>query len=827
MIKYSDIAIPGVPKPTLTYSVPDRLHDKLIVGVRVLVPLGKRIVTGFCIRIHHEPPSIATKQIRDVIDEEPVFTHTMIDIARWIHQYYFCPFGDALKAALPQGIEIESEQFVHILTDDLTHAKQQYEKSKTKIALLDALQTGEYISVPELTFLSGIKNISPHLRELEHEGYIAIDSVISEPKVKKKKILAVRLLDHWAHADNAKELIDILEKRAPKQVNVVSVLLQSRRSGLRTMPMTELLRQALASSAQVHALEEKEIVAVESEEVEREFTVKYEEPPQSFELSERQQHAVQQIASASDAGIFHPYLLHGVTASGKTQVYIDAIRHVLKNDRTAIVLVPEISLTPQLVYRFKFSFGKDVAVLHSRMSPGERYDAWRLTLKKKYKVIVGVRSAIFAPLERPGLIVVDEEHESSYKQNDLSPRYHARDVALVRARLENAVVVLGSATPSCESFENARQGKYDLLELTERVDNATLPTIIPVDMVQARKQNTMHGSFTTELLSRIEDRLKKKEGVIILQNRRGFAPRVECNECGHVEQCANCSISMTYHKVRNQLRCHYCGSIRSVPDVCPRCGGIQVEHLGIGTQRVEEDLAALLPHARIIRMDLDTTSHKGSHDAYLTAFSEGDADILLGTQMVSKGLDFPRVTLVGVINADQSLALPDFRSSERTFQILTQVSGRSGRGKIAGEVIIQTTQPNHPVLQSVFNHDYHGYISSELRARKAFHYPPYSRLVLIEFSGEKEEEVASLARRYSNAIPNRSELFYKHPATPAAIRRINKRYRYHILLKVSKQKDPGGKILAEYLQKVGEKMIGGGMKSSVRITIDVDPQNLM
>ena len=825
--RFADIAIPGVPKSTLTYLIPENVREQIRRGRRVLVPLGRRIVTGVCIRLHDAQPSFPAKHVREVIEEDTPFNETLITLAEWIADYYYCPLGDALKAALPQGVELESEQYVHILTDNIEEAKTHCAKSKQKLSIIEALQTGEFISVAELQSITGYKSLASALRELERDGLIARESIVSKPKVSKKKILVVTLHREWMQQERLRELIGILETRAPKQVNIVTSLYQLHQEGMKTVPMTQLLLKARASSAQVRALEEKEIVTVESEEALRAYEQQYEEAPQSFELTAQQRNAVTEIIAAIDTNLFHPFLLHGVTASGKTQVYIEAIRHLLTKGRTAIVLVPEIALTPQLVFRFKHAFGNDVAVLHSRMSLGERYDAWRMTLQQKFKVLVGVRSAIFAPLENVGLIVVDEEHESTFKQNDPAPRYHARDTAIVRAKIENAIVVLGSATPSCESYQNAVSGKYTLISMADRIDDATMPKILPIDIAQAKKQNLMRGSFSVELIRAIEERIQKKEGTILLQNRRGFAPHVECNDCGHIEQCVNCSISMTYHKVRNQLRCHYCGDVREVPNACPRCGGVDLLNLGVGTQRVEEDVTVLIPGARIIRMDLDTTSRKGAHDAYLTAFQQGDADVLLGTQMVSKGLDFPRVTLVGVINADQSLLLPDFRSSERTFQMLTQVSGRSGRGKAAGEVMIQTTQQAHPVLQCVFAHDYHAYMEMELRMRKAFHYPPYSRLVLIEFTGENEEEVRVHAQVFSKYMVARSDFFYRHAPTPAAIKRINKKYRYHILVKVNKQLDPHGKLLSDYLRRVEEKIVRDGKKSRVRVTIDVDPQQLM
>lgn len=816
-----------MPKATLTYFVPRELESRLVVGKRVLVPLGRRTVTGFCIQLHQEKPAVGAKPIRDVLDERAVFSAPLLQLARWMHTYYYCTLADAMRAMLPQGIDIETTQYVSITEDGQRKISDTAQRATTKSAILTALVTGEYLSVAELKMVIAKENIAQPLRDLERDGLVRIEHVLDEPRVQRKKALAVRLLEPWMHAERFKELCELMEKRAPKQVNIVTVLYRALHEGRATVPMTQLVREARATSAQVRALEEKEIVAVELVEVVREYTQQFEEALRDITLTQMQSAVIDAVAAKIETGAFQSYLLHGVTASGKTQVYIELIRRTLERNRTALVLVPEITLTPQVVFRFKTAFGGDVAVMHSRMSIGERYDAWRLTLEGRYKVIVGVRSAVFAPLASVGLIIVDEEHESSYKQQDVQPRYHARDVAVVRASIESAVVVLGSATPSAESYFNATHGKYTMLSLPERVDGAQLPRITPIDLAEARKQRRITGSLTTELIERIADRLQKKESVIILQNRRGFAPQLECHECGHVEQCANCSISMTYHKVNHHLRCHYCGSMSRVPDICPRCGGVRLEQLGAGTQRIEEEIAAAFPAARLLRMDLDTTTRKGAHDAMLTSFYEGDADILVGTQMVSKGLDFPRVTLVGVVNADQSLLLPDFRAAERTFQILTQVSGRSGRGDIEGDVIIQSTQLLHPVMQCVFAHDFDSFITHELKLRSAFHYPPFSRLVLVEFSGEDEDAVASSARRFSSMIPERTHLFYKHAATPSAIRRLNKRYRYHILLKVNKQHDPTGAVMTQYLRSLEEKMASMHMPRSVRMTVDVDPQSLM
>jgi primosomal protein N' (replication factor Y) (superfamily II helicase) len=824
---YADIAIPNVPKETLTYAIPEDLQEKTAPGMRVVVPLGRRFVTGYIVAVHDRIPDMAMRPIHELLDARPVFSPEMIRLCIWISRYYLCGLGEALKASLPQGVDVESERFVSLATDDKERLEAAIGRSRTRRQIIDALSTGEVMSEEMLRGVVGLKSVSVQLRDLMMEGVITIESVLERPAVKTKTVSVVRLLPPWNRAEKIAELMDIMERRAPKQVNILAVLWRMLQQNAPTTPMSELLRLANASNAQVRALEEKDIVEILQEEVTREVTLRYEELPREFTLTGEQRAVLDVLAPHLRDGGFAAFLLHGVTGSGKTQVYIEAIRATLEQGKTALMLVPEISLTPQLVHRFRAAFGKDVAVLHSRMSLGERYDAWRLTLDGRYRIIVGVRSAVFAPLARLGLIVVDEEHESGYKQSDLSPRYHARDAAVMRGAIENAAVLLGSATPSAESFWNAQAGKYRLLEMPNRIEGATLPTITAVDMLEARKQQRVRGSLSEELLAALRERVARKEGSIILQNRRGYAPHLECDECGYVEQCANCSISMTYHKDRDALACHYCGATRRLAAICPQCGGIKLELIGAGTQRIEEDLREALPEARIIRMDLDTTRRKGAHDLILTAFGEGEADILLGTQMVAKGLDFDRVTLVGVVSAEQSLLLPDFRAGERTFQILTQVSGRAGRGASHGEVILQTPSPQHPIMRKVYDHDYRAFIDEELASRQRLFYPPFSRLLLIEFSGAHEGLAAAAAGEFHRHLKRAGSFFILHPPVPAILKKINNRYRYHILIRVDKSQDPDGSRMAATLREARERYLLQKAARSVRVEVDVDPQNLL
>ncbi|MBN1447080.1 MAG: primosomal protein N', partial [Bacteroidetes bacterium] len=792
---YVDIAVPGVPKDTLTYAVPDGLHDRMQPGVRVMVPLGRRIVMGFIIRVHEQMPDFAVKAVQQVLDSEPVISPEVMRLCDWVHRYYVCGLGEALKTALPQGMDVDSERQVSLRTDDELEIVRAVGRSRAKAAIVEALRTGEVMSEEELRNRVGLKSIGVQIRDLAMEGIVQVESVIDRPAVRPKTVLAVRLLPPWNSGDKVAELMEIMEKRAPKQVNIVATLWKHLRQGVPTVQMTELTREARASSAQVRALEEKEIVEVLDEEVTREWQIRFAEKPKKISLTSAQREVLDTVIAAVDAEEHRTLLLYGVTGSGKTQVYIDAITHVLQKGKHALVLVPEISLTPQFLYRFRQAFGRDVAVMHSRMSLGERYDAWRLLRTGQYRVVVGVRSAVFAPVENIGLIVVDEEQEGSYKQSDMQPRYNGRDVAIMRGWLEKVPVLLGSATPSAESWHNAVSGKYALLRLEERVDGARLPEIQIVDMTRERRQQTVQGAFSLQLIDAVRDRIIKKEAAIILHNRRGFAPHLECRDCGWVRECENCSIALVYHKDRNSLRCHYCGAAEKAPVICPQCGGTHLDPVGTGTQRVEEDLQAALPEARILRMDSDTTRRRGAHDLMLTALREGEADVLLGTQMVAKGLDFDRVTLVGVVAAEQSLLLPDFRATERTAQLLTQVAGRSGRGKAPGVVILQTAQPLHPVFSFVVRNDYLGYLQEEIGKRRDLFYPPFSRLVLLTFSGEQEEHVRDAAGLYHAALGKTEHFFALYQPQPALLSRINRRYRYQLLMRVEKSRDSDGRKL--------------------------------
>ena len=593
------------------------------------------------------------------------------------------------------------------------------------------------------------------------------------------------------------------------------------------LPVAELLHKTESSQSSLAGLEQKGFVSVFEKEVDRRYKERYEEDHQELVLTKQQLKVVDEVLSVQNQNKFQTFLLHGVTGSGKTQVYISLAREILAKNKTVLILVPEISLTPQITSRFFNNFGDTVTVVHSRMSAGERFDSWRRVLKGKSKIVIGARSALFAPLNNIGLIVVDEEHDASYKSADMIPKYNARDGAVVLGNIFSCPVVLGSATPSIESMYNAETGKYKLLSLPKRIDDAKLPKITFVNIAHEKNKTKSETVFSKILIDKIDDRLKKKEGVIILQNRRGFSTQIFCNDCGEVEMCENCSVPMTFHINQNKIQCHYCGLVKPVPGACTHCGSINIKYFGTGTERVEDELQFYFPNARIERIDSDSITKKSYLSNLLLGFSKGDIDILVGTQMVSKGLDFPRVTLVGVISAETTLWLPDFRADERTFQLLTQVSGRAGRSKVEGEVIIQTYNEKHFVLRKVLENDYSGFYAKEKADREKMGYPPFTRIALIETKDASMDKAKGAAYDfYKEIIKYKNYLKISDPTTAQIFKLVNN-YRYHILIKSYKDKDPGGAILRKAILDSWTEFNKKSRYRDVKLFYDVDPQSIM
>jgi primosomal protein N' (replication factor Y) (superfamily II helicase) len=842
-----NIALPVPIDRQFTYLVPPELQISAAPGRRALVPFGKKHLTGVIVGLPASTDVRGLKPVTDILDTKPIFSPEMLFLTKWISEYYFTPWGEVLRAATPQGLSQESKQTVRLIPQDIEVLLQTTKKSAPRQhALLQALAVGAPLNIAQLQRKSRTKSIHAVLGEMQQRGWISITEDIEKAKAKPKKERVAGIT-----ADGVRIFSDEITKASvpAKQILILEALRQELSPEADAVEVNSFLLRHHASLSSLKALVKKGWLSISEREVFRRSEYEPAEPPPIITLNADQQGALNEITGATSAGEFRAFLLHGITGSGKTQVYIDAIRKVLALGKTAIVLVPEISLTPQTVRRFKAHFGDDVAVMHSQMSVGERYDAWRMAYQGKVKIVIGPRSAIFAPLENIGLIVVDEEHDSSYKQYDAAPRYNARDVALVRASHIKAVVVLGSATPSAESFANAIHGKYTLLELPIRVDNAHLPTIDIIDMAKERRRvyddlkieikksakpfpkRLPDSSISRLLQTQIARRLEKKEGTILLQNRRGFSHVMECYECGYVEKCDNCEVSLTFHTTKKHLRCHYCGFVKKPPTMCPKCSNTELRMHAFGTQQVQQELQELFPKAIILRMDRDTTSAKGAHNKILKQFESGEADILLGTQMVAKGLDFPRVTLVGVISADTQMLLPDFRASEGTFQLLTQVAGRAGRSNLAGEVVIQTLQPDHYSLKHVILHDFQGFYREELEYRRELDYPPFSRIVLLEFSGEQENEVQHAAKKFADflALHNQQKKFIILGPADAAIPKIKKVYRKHIVVKDLKSTDPSGLFLRSALLKAKVQYEASPLAANkkIKIIIDVDPQGMM
>lgn len=815
------------------YSVPEELLDLAQVGVRAVAQIGKRVLTGFIINVIDENEfdqqlkKISDKELKsieDILDPIPFFDDKFLSFARWVADYYFSSLGEVLEASVPAGTDVESKKVIVVDPDQIVEEIKSTNLKRTNyhklLRILSEKEEHTFSELKKKLKREGIQsNINYYLSKLEKKGLASIFLEKRKPIVKVKKEKVVELGD--LSFEELSALISKLEKKAIKQVNVLITLFASKD---KKMKQSELIEKAKTSSQIIKALAKKKFVKITEVEVKREYVELYQEEQKQITLTQDQQKAISVISQSIDKNEFDIFLIHGVTGSGKTQIYLELIDKVIKQNKTVLYLVPEISLTPQVIRRIKNRFGDLVGVLHSKLSPGERFDEWRSVIKGDYKIVVGPRSAVLAPLKNIGLIIVDEEHDSSYKQSENAPYYNGRDAAIIRAKVENAVVILGSATPSIESYFNAMSGKYHLIELKTRVDNAKMPVISFIDLRKEKEENRVVGSFSQTMIDKIKSVLSKNEKVIILQNRRGFATYVICPDCGYTELCQNCSVTLTYHLVKKEYICHYCNYSKKEYSACPVCGSLEIKYKGIGTQRVEDELEQLLPGSSIVRMDLDTTQKKYSFSRILNDFGEGKYNILIGTQMVAKGLDFPDVTFVGVVLAESTMLIPDFRSAEKTFQLLSQVAGRAGRSHLQGEVSIQTYRPESHTLQFVQKYDYQGFYQKEIMEREQAKYPPFYKLALIEFKSPNINQVKRAASEFHKFLKFDKKIIEVLGPAPAFISKISGRYRWHILVKSNRSYDPNGaylhKVLKlalnEFQQKV--KKISG-----VRLIIDIDP----
>ncbi|MCC3645635.1 MULTISPECIES: primosomal protein N' [Bacillaceae] len=784
------------------YKIPSHLKGVIFPGMRVVVPFGPRKIQGFVTGLKAVSDFQQLKSILEPMDLNPVLNQELLNLGEWLTEKTLCYKISAFQAMLPAALKAKYEK-------KLVMAENADRK------LLPEKVCTLFQNAEEITWDDAVKGGAlPLLQKEASNGNIEIIYQVKE-RVKKKKVKQV-----FAAAPS-KELADYLQNlpgNATKQKEVLEYFLQEEGS----VDQKELFSLLGITSSTLKGLLQKGLLGQKDVEIYRNpFGDREFERTEPLSLTEGQRKAIIPILNSIEDNRHETFLLYGVTGSGKTEVYLQSIQRVLEDGKEAIVLVPEISLTPQMVKRFKGRFGDQVAVMHSGLSAGEKYDEWRKIQRKEVKVVVGARSAIFAPFENLGIIIIDEEHETSYKQEE-NPRYHARDVAIKRAENHNCPVVLGSATPSLESFARAQKGVYHLLTLENRMNNQALPAVDIIDMREELREGN-RSMFSRKLLEKIKDRLGKKEQIVLFLNKRGHSSFVMCRDCGYVINCPHCDISLTYHRYNQQMKCHYCGYEASVPNACPECESEHIRYFGTGTQKVEEELAKILPEAKVIRMDVDTTSRKGAHEKLLDQFQEGHADILLGTQMIAKGLDFPNITLVGVLSADTMLHLPDFRSSEKTFQLLTQVSGRAGRHELEGEVIIQTYTPEHYSIELAGEQDYDKFYDREMMVRKIHRYPPFFYISLVTVSHEELMKAVSVTEKITQYIQSKlsAESIVLGPVA-SPIPRINNRYRYQCLIKYKREPELGQtlkKILDNYQQEIS----AGGLT----VSIDLNPYILM
>lgn len=782
---------------TFDYYIPEKFQEMLRPGMRVIIPFGPRKITGIVIKRMEKSEFPNLKEIIDVLDLIPVLSDELLHLGKWLANETFSLYITTYQAMLPQVLKAKYEKEV-VRTSE-----------KPIQELLDpALLDKDRMSYDEAIQLFGYKKLQTYVEE----GIFTI-----QYRVKSKESKRFKTIFKPVDRETLIEAMIDLPKHALRQQEIIQFFIDHPKP----IEQSELFQQLNITRQNLRPLFEKNLIEEEKVEVYRNPYEGEFEKTEHLSLTEEQQQAIEPIIDTIDHEEHRTFLLHGVTGSGKTEIYLQAIDQVIQRGKEAIVLVPEIALTPQMVKRFKGRFGSNVAVLHSGLSIGEKYDEWRKVLRKEVQVVVGARSAIFAPFENLGIIIIDEEHETTYKQEE-TPRYHARDVAIKRGEYNRCPVVLGSATPSLESYARGVKGVYHLLTMKKRTNEKAMPAVEVIDM-----RDELHAGnrtmFSRLLIDEIKGCLERKEQVVLLLNRRGYSTFALCRDCGHVEQCPNCDISLTYHKRQNVLKCHYCAFETQMPLSCPNCQSNLFRYFGTGTERVEESLTKILPEARVIRMDVDTTRRKGAHERLLKKFANQEADILLGTQMIAKGLDFENVTLVGVLAADSMLHLPDFRSSERTFQLLTQVSGRAGRHELEGKVIIQTYTPDHYSIKFASNYHYLAFFEHEMKIRRTFAYPPYFYLVLFTISHENEQKAYEVAQKMRTILEStlnpRARTIVLGPS-PSPIARMKNRYRFQLLIKYRHEPQLHA-IINDMMEQLTEE------RKEVQIIIDMNPNQFM
>lgn len=820
-MKYVDVIVPLPIAGEYTYSLPPALEGKVHGGCRVVVPFGpKKYYTAIVVSVHDSAPeAYETKDILEVLDERPVLLKRQFDFWQWVSDYYLCTIGDVYKAALPSGLKLESETMV-VYNPDFEASGPLPPKEQL---LLDLLSANPEQCVTQLEKAAGIRNILPVVRSLLEKEAVCIKEELKR-SYKPKTEIRVRLAGNMRTEKALQFQMNMLDR--PKTEKQLAVLMKyvelSGWNGtgetLKEVSRKRLTEAAGVSPAVLDALVRKQVLEVYSSEVGRLDGGRYDTLPLN-PLSEAQRRAFYQIMSLFQTR--NVCLLHGVTASGKTEIYIHLIEQAIQAGKQVLYLLPEIALTTQITERLRRVFGERLGIYHSKFPDAERVEIWNKQLSDRdYDVILGVRSSVFLPFRRLGLVIVDEEHENTYKQQDPAPRYHARSAAIMLASMFGAKTLLGTATPSLESYHNALSGKYGFVQLTERHQQIRLPQIELVDIKELARKKRMTAQFSPYLLQKIREALENREQVILFQNRRGFAPMIECRTCGWVPKCRNCDVSLTYHKGLSQLTCHYCGCTYPVPRSCPACGGVELVNRGFGTEKVEDDIKAIFPEARVARMDLDTTRTRSAYERIISDFQNGKTDILIGTQMVSKGLDFDRVSVVGILNADSMLNYPDFRSYERAFQLMAQVAGRAGRKNGQGVVVLQTKSPDLPLIREVMDNDYLQMYREQMEEREMFRYPPFYRLVYVYLKHRKEDVLDQAADWMAQCLRKGLGERVLGPDKPP-VARIQTLYIKKIVVKVEQQASMS-KVRA-YLRNVQQALMEDRRFRSLTVYYDVDP----
>lgn len=830
---FADVLLPLSVQGLFTYRVPQELNDKVCERIRVVVPFGKsKLYSGLILKLHETAPQqVNTKYVLDIIDEKPIVSEQQIKLWEWIAQYYMCSPGEVMAAALPSALKLASATQIQLnpaFDGDLSILTDKETK------LIEALSYHTQMTVDEISKVIDIQKIIPIIKSLVDKDVIITDEEIRDPYRPKTEIylsLASPFCDSEAEA---MKLIDELgsKKNTIKQQEVIlSFLMEAPKvaehgkSYQATIKKNDFLKNTGLSQSRLKVLIEKNILVQNDVVTSRLEEFDSQVSAADIQLSKPQMEAMENIEKQFEN--HSTVLLHGITGSGKTEIYIKLIDKVLSQGKQVLYLLPEIALTSQIVNRLRRFFGDKVGVYHSRFNEYERVEIWNRVLQQgngsqvndKYQLILGARSALLLPYSNLGLIIVDEEHDGSYKQSDPAPRYNARDCAVILAGIHKCKVLLGTATPSLESYYNAQQGKYGLVSLMRRYAESTLPEIWIVDIAKSQRQKKMQGHFSQFLIDSMGEALSKGEQIILFQNRRGYSLRLYCNTCQSMPTCAHCDVSLTYHKTSNLLKCHYCGYAIEVPKECPQCHSTDIEMRGFGTEKIEDSLAELFPDARIARMDLDTTRSKNAYQKIITDFEQHNTDILVGTQMVTKGLDFDRVSVVGILNADNLLSYPDFRSFEKAFQIMAQVSGRAGRKEVPGKVIIQTYQPTHPALQYVASNDYQSMYRQQMTERCQYHFPPQCRLIKLTLKHTNDQLVNDaaniLASQLREAFPQR----VLGPEWPL-VSRIQNYYMKDFWIKLNKDKNLENNKLK--LKNILHRFQCDMRFKSIRVVVNVD-----